>query len=102
MRPQKLTFYTTPVLLLFSDSSITVCVHRNSLQCCKMTQRRVKREKTKALESYTMNPEQRKGRRRTVPRQQNTLEVEHYYLMLISFLEILAFHQNVDATPNNV
>ena len=51
---KKLTFYTTPaVLLLLRVSSITVCVHRNSLQRCKMTQRRGKREN----QSYTMKPQ---------------------------------------------
>ena len=50
---KKITFYTThAVILLLRDSSI----HRNSLQCCRMTQRRGKREQTKTLESYTINP----------------------------------------------
>ena len=53
---KKITFYTTPVLLLLIVNSITVCVHRNSLQCCKMALRRGKRGKKKN-QSYTMNPQ---------------------------------------------
>ena len=48
---KQVTFYTTPVLLLLSVSSITVGVHRNSLQ------RSGKRGELKKLKSYTMNPQ---------------------------------------------
>ena len=58
----------TAVTCQLRVSSVTVCVHRNSLQCCQMTQRRGKRGK------IVYNETASDAQRRTMPRQQRAFE----------------------------